>query len=243
MWALTPLYIATADHFLFNIRLEYYHHIGMVSMIICAIVLGLNGVFEDSPQDEQTDLVTPDDIEYPEQRLFELHMPPWPAILFGIFTPVLFTTNNVITKWLCNKDQNPFNASNLSFSSYLFTNLVVIIFAVPYWVFVGFQFRMFIIGLLGGLINTFGLVCVQLAIASGPGGPVQAIIFGSNLFLVVIEAVKYTRLPTTFEFTSLVFGAYGALIMVIPDIFEKFCFCWCIKREDNDYQKVHQEQE
>jgi len=87
-------------------------------------------------------------------------MPTWSAVLFGIITPLCFTTNGVLTKYLTNKKRNPFDPSNLSYSSYLWTNVVVIIAAIPYWILVSFSLRLFVIGLVGGLINTLGLVWV-----------------------------------------------------------------------------------
>ena len=70
----------------------------------------------------------------------------------------------------------------------------------------------------------------QNALSLGPGGPVSAISQVSNILLVVIEAIKHTKMLSKMESIGLVLGIYGALILVIPEIFEKYCFCFCIKK-------------
>jgi len=154
-------------------------------------------------------------------------MPTWVAVVFAVITPLAFTINGVLTKHLTTKEKNPFNASNLSFSSYLIVNILMMICAIPYWILVSFSLRLFVIGLIGGLINTCGLVCVQNAMAVGPAGPVSAVVAISNLLLVIVEAFKMWKVPSIFEILAFLFGAYGAVILVLPGYFERFCFCCC----------------
>ena len=103
----------------------------------------------------------------------------------------------------------------------------MIICAIPYWTLVSFSPRLFIIGLIGGLINTGGLVCVQNGLAVGPAGPVSAIVAISNLLLVIVEAFKLWKVPSVFEILAFLFGAYGAVILVLPEFFDKYCCCCC----------------
>ena len=99
--------------------------------------------------------------------------------------------------------------------------------AIPYWVLISFSMRLFFLGLIGGLINTLGLVCLQHALSKGPIGPVSAIAAISNPILVLIEAFKLWKLPSLLEFIAFIVGAYGAIILVLPQFFDKFCFCCC----------------
>ena len=39
---------------------------------------------------------------------------------------------------------------------------------------------------------------------------------------------------THIEIIASLFGTYGAFIMVIPDIFEKYCFCFCKSKKVNN---------
>ena len=164
IWCVNPLLMAITDWCFFGIRLEYYHYIGMFAIVACTVILSLNGVFKNEepvPIEEESPVIPSIPIEtYPEQRLFKIKMPTVVAVLFSLATPLAFTTNGILTKHLTNKELNPFNPDNLSFSSYAATNIVVLIAAIPYWVYVSFSLRLFIVGLVAGLINTLGLVCV-----------------------------------------------------------------------------------
>ena len=117
-------------------------------------------------------------------------MPSWVPVLFGVCTPITFTANSMLTKHLSIHQAN-FNASTISFSSYLVVNIIVIIFAIPYWCLVEFSPYLFWVGFFGALINTLGLVCVQIAVSIGPAGPVSAIGACSNPALVIIEAIRH----------------------------------------------------
>lgn len=114
----------------------------------------------------------------------------WVPAVFGVITPVAFTASSMLTKHL-SVHQEGFNPSTTSFSSYLVVNIIVIVFAIPYWCLVEFSPYLFWVGFFGALINTLGLTCVQNAVSCGPAGPVAAICACSNLAMVVVEAVRH----------------------------------------------------
>ena len=86
-------------------------------------------------------------------------MPVWIPVIFGVITPISFTSSGMLVKHLTLHQAN-FNASTISFTSYFVVNVIVLIFAIPYWVMVDFSPYLFWIGIIGSLINTLGLVCV-----------------------------------------------------------------------------------
>jgi hypothetical protein len=52
----------------------------------------------------------------------------------------------------------------------------------------------------------------------------------ASFFLVIIESIKKGTAPSPMEIIALIFGIYGALVLVIPELFAKiFCFC-CFKK-------------
>ena len=140
----------------------------------------------------------------------------WIPVLFGIATPMFFTTNGLLTKHLTS-ERIGFNASTISFTSYFIVNVIVMIVAIPYWSMYGFSQYLFWLGLVGSIINTLGIVCIQNALSLGPAGPVSAIAAVSAVLLVVVEAVKHSKMLSIMETIGLVLGIYGALILVIPD--------------------------
>jgi len=44
IWSLNPAFMAIADYFFNNQKLQYFHHIGLVAIICCCIVISLSGV-------------------------------------------------------------------------------------------------------------------------------------------------------------------------------------------------------
>ena len=95
-------------------------------MVLCSIVISLSGVI-DAPN-----------IGIPDNSLQETKTPFWIPILFGILTPLCFTTSGILTKHLTS-DRINFNPSTISFSAYFIVNVIVIIFAIPYWMKYGFS--------------------------------------------------------------------------------------------------------
>ena len=145
-------------------------------------------------------------------------MPAIVPVIFGVITPIAFTLNGILTKHLTIPGglEHKFEATSLAFSAYLIVNLIVLIVAIWFWSAYIFSSYLFWVGLVGSFINTLGMVCMTNAITKGPAGPASAIAGLSNIFLVIIEVIKYKRWLSTFEFLGFITGVFGALILVIP---------------------------
>lgn len=218
IWSVNPLFMAVADYLIYGQRLQYFHIIGLIAIVACTICISLSSVVGAQPAPLQANMVAD-----------HLKDPIWIPIVFGILTPVTFTVNGILTKHLTG-DKMKFNPSTISFSAYLLVNIIVLLCAIPYWQAIPFSQYLFWIGLVGSVINTLGIVCIQNALSLGPAGPVSAIAAVASILLVIVEAVKHSKWLSSMESIGLVLGIYGALILVIPDVFERFCFCFCIKR-------------
>lgn len=146
-------------------------------------------------------------------------------VLFGILTPLTFTSNGICIRLLTRPQYGMnFKGELLSFSSYFIVNLIILIFAVVFWQFHPFNRRLFWIGTVGSIINTIGIGCITMAIQKGPMGPVSALSATSNILLVIVEAIRNQKVPSWIELLALVFGFLGGLELVFPEIFEKL-FC------------------
>lgn len=110
------------------------------------------------------------------------------------------------------------------------------IFAVPYWNNVYFNLDLFWIGFFGSIINVIGLVCLQNALSTGPAGPVSAITATACLYNVVIEAFINHKMLSYLESICLVLGFFGALILVIPNQFEKLLRIILCKPKPSDIE-------
>ena len=155
LWSVNPLFMALMDRIMFSEKMMAYHVFGMIFIVICTVMLSLSGVVDPKEPVEVEVIITNDEVLVEDKPL----MASWVPVLFGIITPIAFTANGMLTKHL-SKHQANFNASTISFSSYLVVNIVVMIFAIPYWCLVEFSPYLFWVGFFGALINTLGLVCV-----------------------------------------------------------------------------------
>ena len=219
IWSVNPLFIAIMDFIIFKQQLRYFHLLGMVAIVVCTVLLSISGVIM-----PKTPINGGDAIEEPIEKV----MPTWVPVIFGVVTPMCFTANGMLVKHLTGPKMG-FDASILSFSSYLVVNLIIVIVAIVYWVKVEFDTYLFIVGMIGSIINTLGITSIQNALSCGPAGPVSALAACSNLLLVVIEAVKNKEMLSPLEVVAFIFGTFGSLELVIPDVFEKLCGCLCCK--------------
>lgn len=125
----------------------------------------------------------------------------------------------------------------MSFSAYLIVNFIVLIFAIPYWCLISFSQYLFWVGAIGSIINTIGIVCIQNALATGPAGPASALAAISNLLLIVIEAIKNQKALRSLEIIGMVFGTFGAVILVIPEPFIYIFCCKCCRKQKKVAEK------
>jgi drug/metabolite transporter (DMT)-like permease len=214
IWSVNPMFVAVADYFVNGQKLQYFHILGMSSMVVCSVLISLNSIVN------KTEVADTSDTALDEAPT----VPVWVPILFGLLTPVCFTTNGLLTKHLTNTVG--FNPSRLCFNSYFIVNLLVAIVAVFYFQSHPFDMNLFWLGLAGSIVNTLGITCIQNALTLGPIGPVSALSASSTFLLVVVEAIKWATLPSAIQMIALVFGLYGAFVLVIPEVFAKiFCFC------------------
>ena len=62
-------------------------------------------------------------------------------------------------------------------------------------------------------------------------GPVAAIVALYSPLLVVIEALKQQKMISLLEGIGVILGIYGATLMVVPKLYQKYCFV-CFKFDD-----------
>ena len=86
IWSLNPLFMATADFFIFGQPLKHYHYQGLISILICSVVISLSGMANAAPVISNGKI--------------EPTVPTWIPVLFGIVTPVSFTMSGIMTKHL-----------------------------------------------------------------------------------------------------------------------------------------------
>lgn len=218
IWSVNPLFMAVCDKLIFGQKLRYFHSLGMFAIVVCTIVISLAGI---GSKQTAVDSVEPT-------------APAWIPVLFGLVTPMTFCSNGILTKHITHP-RIGFNASRLSFNVYFAVNLLIMIYAIIYWQNNPFNSYLFWMGLVGSIINTLGIVCIQNALSRGPAGPISALAATPSFFLVIIESIKNQTLPSTMEWIALVFGIYGAFVLVIPKPMARvFCFCCLSKLHPDD---------
>ena len=139
----------------------------------------------------------------------------------------------IITIFSCRKEEVTYdeiqppilNDTIMSFSTYLISNVVVLIVAITYWTYHSFSIYCFWIGFIASSLGTVGMVGLTKAYAHGPGGPVAAICSICNIGLVLIEAIKHWRWLSNLETIGVVIGIFGSCILVLPEPMEKYILC------------------
>lgn len=122
IWSVNPLLMAMADRIIYKTQLKYYHYIGLLSIMICTVIIALLGSGK-TPTAE---------VKAIEVYVKKEKCPAWIPVVFGLVTPCMFTTNGMFTKKVLSPEVG-FDASDISFSAYFAVNVLVMIAAVPYW--------------------------------------------------------------------------------------------------------------
>ena len=129
-------------------------------------------------------------------------------------------------------------------SSYIVSNLVVLIIAVIYWNSSNpsFPFRKdtFWMGFISSSFYFVGSVCSTKAYSLGPAGPVSASTCICNVGLVFVEAVKNWKWLSNLQTVGAIFGIFGSGMLVLPDEMERYVLC-CFFQEKLKKQKMEKE--
>lgn len=149
IWAVNPLFMAVADYLIYSQNLRWFHLVGTVSIVACAVLLSLANVID--PIKPKGNEVKKAEVSINPKLKKGSALPSWIPVIFGVLTPVFFTTSGILTKHLTgtrregeplpSKEEKDrfFDASNISFSSYIVVNIVILCAAIPYWHYVHFS--------------------------------------------------------------------------------------------------------
>lgn len=226
IWAITPLMVAFLDFVIFRQRLFLYHLIGMLLMVACAVLLGLKSYLTVQYQEmtkADGELFTPK-----EDAVF----PSWMPVISAIITTLFFSSRGVLIRRLSDEKYGIcFNVSTTSMSVFFTVNLIVLCFAIYFWVNIRFSSYFFWLGIVASLIDTVALNCLSISLDKGPMGPASAIANFNTMLLVLVDALKTWKVPTTIELSAVVIGFIGCLVLLIPDHLERL-FCFWRKKEE-----------
>jgi drug/metabolite transporter (DMT)-like permease len=213
--SINPFFTALVDYLVYKIILKYYHFVGMVSIVLGSVFICLNGTFDAKKED----------------ALAVHSIPTWVPVLTAFFQPFGYTAWAMLAKHLTS-ERIGFDAMNVTFSTISTVNFCVLIGSLFYFGHFGeFDTYLFTIGLVGSFLDTLGIVFITRAFSSGPAGLISALATSTNLFLTILEAIKHHRGLSKMESFGLLLGIYGALVLALPSFFEKFCFCFCVKKK------------
>ena len=93
----------------------------------------------------------------------------------------------------------------------------------------------------GSVINTIGIVFASNAIAKGPTGPASAIFSIGSFLFTILQSLKLQQVPGELEMAGLLFGTLGALMLVVPRLFETTIFRTCFKAKNSGRLKQNKE--
>lgn len=111
-----------------------------------------------------------------------------------------------------------FNALNLSFGS---LSLLGVLLMTALFYFKGIKdisLHFLVIGTASSILNTLGGVFIVQASSVGPLGPVNALYTSaSSIFFILIQVLRFGKVPNTLELSGMFVGIIGAFILTIPE--------------------------
>lgn len=137
IWSANPLSTALADGVIFGQKLRCHHLAGILCIILCSVLLATK---EDEDSAEGPKLVKA-----------------WIPVVFALLTTVCFTANLMALKHFKREDMFPMN--DLMFSTFALVNLIALPVSIGYWVFVEFELKLLILGLISGFCASIGKFC------------------------------------------------------------------------------------
>eukprot|EP00347_Sterkiella_histriomuscorum_P017226 403350201 len=222
IWAVAPLYSALLDFLIFKQKLFTSHLIGVFCLIVCAMCISLANVVG-------------------VQALENNEKPPtveaWIPVLLAVFTPFIFAASGLQMKNMCvNRGLDAFKVNFLSYAiiGAILFGILVTRMGTP-----EFSQEYFIIGGIGSIINTLGLVSIGKACTIGPLGPVNALSSSSTVMFSIVQAVRLMKVPKTLEFAGMFIGLVGALVITLPDqMYSAYKTITC-RREEKQADQTH----
>lgn len=148
----------------------------------------------------------------------------------GLLTPITFTIFAILSKYLCSPEVG-FIDTNISISTYLVSNCLVLIVALIYWTSNPFSSYCFWLGFIASSFDSVGMVGLTKAYATGPGGPVAAICSICNIAPVAIEAYKHSKRLSNLETYGLIIGVFGSCMLVMSEHMEKYVLCCFFRKK------------
>ena len=235
LWSIQPLAAAFLDYLINGEKLTKYHLIGIVLVLASALLIAFSKAAD--PEEEP---IGQSFSRFGSAQINELQddrVPKWIAVLFGILTPCFFVANGLYIKHLTAPHVR-FDAITISFSTQLFSSLIILVIGFAwYWQEVEvLNKKMFLIGFFGSILDSLGKACIQKAYSCGPAGPISAFVELNNIALIILEAVRYMKMPNYLEFLGFIFAIVGALVLCIPEQLTYwlkclFCCTSCRSRE------------
>ena len=142
-------------------------------------------------------------------------MEAWIPVVMAVFTPFLFASSGLQMKNMCLN--RGFNAFKVNFLSYAFVGAILFGVLISRMNDPDFSQKFLVIGTIGSIINTLGLVSINRACSSGPLGPVNALSSSSTIMFSIVQAVRFMKVPKPLEFAGMAIGIIGTLVITLPE--------------------------
>lgn len=183
----------------------------MILVILGAVAIGYSGI---SKSQNNLSLAPNGDLPF-HQVISDPESPTWIAILWGFITPCFFLAQSFFTKFITQPKYN-FDARTATFGTSSVTSFIVLLIGVFwYWRSVQpFDTKLFLIGIVGSILDTIGKSFIQTAFSRGPAGPVTAFVEMNNIWLIVLDSIRTWTLPSWLELLGFLLGISGGLCFV-----------------------------
>lgn len=124
-------------------------------------------------------------------------LPSYVPVLCALLTSFCFTSRILTARKLVTKEYGiGFDTTKLMMTTYLLANLVFLALAIIYWSYYATLDKyLLIMGTLSAVLDCVVHNLVYIALGRGPGGPITALFSMSSVGVVIIESVRFLKVP------------------------------------------------
>lgn len=137
-------------------------------------------------------------------------------VLVSFSMPLVCSTFGMFTKYVFSKN---INALDFNFGYFIVTKGFFFLASLVYFSINGTNWRLYVIGFFGSIIDCMGCFFANSAVATGfPVGPIFALCDTQMLIVTVVSAIAMKAMPHWMQIGGLVVGTVG--VSVLTKVFQ-----------------------
>jgi len=207
IFTLSSIYVAIISWFLFNEKLNKFHIIGMLLLIVCTVMI----VFS------KRDAGVKKKLTFYDEEVMEVSS--FVPVSFALITTFLYSIRTIYVKLFVRKLK--FNSFDYMTYSYLISGAIFVPFVYLDTIEIGFIPEVVYLGMLSGVLNGLGAFFLFYATSNGVTGPAYALKNIEPIVQAVFGSLVYGQYLNQNQIIAICLGILGSLTITVgPYIFK-----------------------